>query len=70
MEQEGRKRKAETNEVKFVGLVCVCVITPWEVWDVKFPARIELMPSAAEAQSLNLWTTMEDPSLQFLIQQL
>ena len=31
--------------------------------------RIELMPSAAETQSLNLWTTMEDPSLQFLIQQ-
>ena len=60
--QEGRKKeKLETNEVKFVGLVSVW--SHHEKFGMLVPQPgIELMPSATEAQRLNHWTTMEDPS--------
>jgi len=50
--QEGRKKeKLETNEVKFVGLVCVCVWSHHERFGMLVPQPgIELMPSAAEAE--------------------
>ena len=47
--------------IQFTNFFFLFLAVPYGLWDLSSPTRIEPVPSAAKAQSLNCWTTREFP---------